>query len=119
KSLIKLKNNNSALDFNKRLLKSLIFKESKYYKTTVNAMLSVRYNIEQYKDNDALTDKDTEILLARQSIEELLKQQQHQSLKCIFKLLSLLYYEDDIEVTYVGVISDVKEARVNALEFLD
>src|SRR5690606_32428633 len=84
KSLIKLKNNNSALDFNKRLLKSLIFKESKYYKTTVNAMLSVRYNIEQYKDNDALTDKDTEILLARQSIEELLKQQQHQSLKCIF-----------------------------------
>ncbi len=119
KSLIKLKNNNSALDFNKRLLKSLIFKESKYYKTTVNAMLSVRYNIEQYKDNDALTDKDTEILLARQSIEELLKQQQHQSLKCIFKLLSLLYYEDDIEVTYAGVISDVKEARVNALEFLD
>ncbi|MBQ0769469.1 MAG: MFS transporter, partial [Bizionia sp.] len=119
KSLIKLKNKNSKLYFNKRLLKSLIIKESKYYKLTLNAMISVRYTIDESLQTLDLSDKDTEILLARQSIEELLKLQQHQSLKCIFNLLSLVYYEDDIEVTYSGLLSDVKEARVNALEFLD
>ena len=119
KSLIKLKNKNSKLYFNKRQLKSLILKESKYYKSTLNAMISVRYTIDESLKTVDFSDKATEILLARQSIGELLKLQQKQSLKCIFKLLSLVYYEDDIEVTYFGLLSDVKEARVNALEFLD
>lgn len=119
KSLIKLKNRNNKLYFNKRQLKSLIIKESKYYKLTLNAMISVRYTIDKSLETLDFSDKDTEILLARQSIEELLKLQQNQSLKCIFKLLSLVYYEDDIEVTYSGLLSDVKETRVNALEFLD
>ncbi|TYB76714.1 MFS transporter [Bizionia saleffrena] len=119
KSLIKLKNKNSKLYFNKRQLKSLIIKESKYYKSTLNAMISVRYTIDESSKTLDFSDKGTEILLARQSIEALLKQQQQHSLKCIFKLLSLAYYEDDIEVTYSGLLSNVKEARVNALEFLD
>ncbi|WP_452224466.1 Npt1/Npt2 family nucleotide transporter [Lacinutrix chionoecetis] len=118
KSLLKLRQRNPSLFYNKRVFKRAILRESKYYKNTIDAIASLQNTI----NNSLLepkNDSDTEVFIARQSLIEVLEEQLNSSLKCIFKLLSLVYDEADIDVTYSGLFSDIKEARVNALEFLD
>ncbi|WP_047545836.1 Npt1/Npt2 family nucleotide transporter [Psychroserpens sp. Hel_I_66] len=117
KALNKLEVSNVKLYFNKRLLRKFTVRESNYYKRTLDAIASIQFAI----DNDFNDEKinSTDILIARQNIIELLENQAETSLKCIFNLLSLVYEESDIEITYSALLSDVKEARINALEFLD
>ncbi|WP_231567309.1 Npt1/Npt2 family nucleotide transporter [Lacinutrix sp. Hel_I_90] len=118
RSLLKLKARNENLYFNKRILKREIIKESKYYKDTIDAIFSIQKDIK----NTALkpkNDNDIEVLIARESLTDVLEEQLETSLNCIFKLLSIIYDEADIKVSYSGVLSDVSEAKVNALEFLD
>ena len=119
KSLIKLRSKNKKLFFNKRLFKTEILNESKYYKETLDAIASIQNTIKQSENDVVEKDSDTEVLIAREGLIDVLDEQLELSLKCIFKLLSLVYDETDIEVTYSGLFSDIKEARVNALEFLD
>ncbi|MFD1061972.1 Npt1/Npt2 family nucleotide transporter [Winogradskyella litorisediminis] len=119
KALIKLKSKQENLYFNKRRFKKEIFREYKYAKQTVDALSSMQNIIHLNAESKINTDETREIEIAREAIVKLLEEQLNTSLKCIFKLLGILYDEADIEVSYSGLISDVKEAKINALEFLD
>lgn len=118
KALLKLRQKNQSLFYNKRIFKRVILREGRYYKNTIDAISSIQSAINQSL-LEPENDSDTEVFIARQSLIDVLNEQIDTSLKCIFKLLSLVYDEADINVTYSGLFSDVKEARVNALEFLD
>ena len=119
KYLMKLKVKNDKLYFNKRVFKNIIVNESKYAKTTLDVIASIQYQLEENSASESKTDEETEVQIARESLVDVLEGQLDTSLKCIFKLLSLVYEEADINVSYSGLLSDVKEARINALEFLD
>jgi len=118
KALLKLRQKNPSLFYSKRVFKRVILRESKYYKTTIDVIASIQHTINQVL-LEPENDSNTEVFIARQSLIDVLDEQLETSLICIFKLLSLVYDEADIGVTYSGLFSDVKEARVNALEFLD
>ncbi|TXE19635.1 MFS transporter [Psychroserpens burtonensis] len=119
KALNKLKNNDNGLYFNKRLLRNRIIKESAYYKRTLDAIASLQQVIHLELPDENSPHQSPELLIARQRIIEVLEGQTEDSLKCLFNLLSLVYEESDIEITYSALLSNVKEARINALEFLD
>nr|WP_256259802.1 MFS transporter [Winogradskyella luteola] len=119
RALIKLKSKNESLNFNKRRLKKEIIKECRYGKETLDALASMRHIIALNSIDTNSDDDRNEISIARKSIVEVLDEQLITSLKSIFNLLSLLYDEADIKVSYSGLMSDVKEAQINALEFLD
>ena len=119
KALIKLKTNNDTLYFSKRRLKKEIVRECRYGRESLDALASMRAIVNSEIDKGFPENQKNDILSARNSIIAVLDEQLHTSLKSIFKLLSLLYDETDIKVSYSGLISDVKEAQVNALEFLD
>ncbi|WAC02401.1 hypothetical protein N7U66_01380 [Lacinutrix neustonica] len=118
RSLLRLKARNENLFFNKRVLKREIIKESEYYKDTIDAIFSIQNDIKN-TSLEPKNDNDIELLIARESLIDVLEEQLETSLKIIFKLLSLIYDEADIKVSYSGLLSDIKEAKVNALEFLD
>lgn len=119
KALSKMRAKNPELYFNKRIFKREIIRESKYYKNTIDVIASIQNTISNNSDLENKNDNDIEILIARQSLIDVLEEQLETSLKSIFKLLGLVYDESDIDVTYSGLFSEVKEARLNALEFLD
>ena len=117
-ALNKLKLKNTSLYLNKGRLKSAIILESNYCKTTLNAIASLNRIIENSKV-DNCNDHAIEIAISRKAIVNLLEKQMDLSIRSIFKILELLYDEADINVSYNGIRSEVKEARINALEFLD
>lgn len=123
KALHKLKSKNQKLNFNSRVLRKEIIKECKYAKETLNIMASIHdiINASQQLESTVSYNNNlsNEILKARQSIIHVLEEQLDMSIKSVFKLLGLLYNEADIQVSYSGLVSDAKEARIYALEFLD
>ena len=119
-ALSKLKEKSRDLYISNRLIKSALFRECKFYKNTLIINKSIEQQIESPEDKHAITlDAKTEISIARTSIYDILIEQEQISLKNIFKLLSILYNKSDIEMSYEGLFSDIKEAKINALEFLD
>ncbi len=119
KSLSKLEKSNAKLNFNKRYIRNRILKESNYYKRSISAIASIQNIINNTLLEGDTSDNDTELLIARQSIIEIVEEQAQTSMESVFNLLSLVYEDSDIEISYTALLSDVKEARVNALEFLD
>ncbi|EDP94761.1 ATP/ADP translocase-like protein [Kordia algicida OT-1] len=119
RSLLKLSNKNKKLVFNARLLKNLILKEAKHYRQA----LVTKNILNQLINVDTSTESETvnvpEITEARSAIVEILEEQMETSLRTIFKLLTIIYDEADISIAYSGLLSNVEDARVNALEFLD
>lgn len=118
-SLAKLKNKNAKLVASERVLRQRILLESRFYKRTLDAIATLTHLINVETTTNAIRYESNEIRAARQSIIDLLEDQLEYSLRCIFNLLSVIYNQSDIEMTYSGLLSDVKEARLNALEFLD
>lgn len=119
KSLLKLKKKNSKLNYNLRILKNRIIIEARYYKRTLDAIATFENIISRDIEGDNEDDNATEISIARKSILNVLYEQKTESLKIIFNLLCFVYNEEDIKMSYSGILSDVKDARLNALEFLD
>ena len=119
KSLNKLQLNTPNLRMEQRQITKIILKESRYYKNTINAISTLKKMIENQEfeesDDDALTD----LLIARESLLEILEDQLEQSLECVFKLLSLKYDRIDIETAYYGLKSEIQDTKINAVEFLD
>ena len=112
RSLLKLSNRPIKLTFNIRILRSLILKEAKQYEDALLTSISLRLlneNINKYDTNDVQL-----IILARQNIIDILEEQIETSLKTIFKLLAIIYDENDIKITYSGLFSDENGAKVNA-----
>lgn len=120
KSLLKISNRNPSLSIDRRRVTKYILAESNYYKSIFNALATFTQLINrgQHQDEDP-TGKNTEILLAREALVLLLREQIDLSLSSIFTLLSIRYNQDDIMAAYVGLKSDNTAAKVNAIEFLD
>ncbi|MDO1500441.1 Npt1/Npt2 family nucleotide transporter [Winogradskyella maritima] len=119
KSLMKLKSKYESLQINKRRIKTLIIRECKYANDTIDAIASFKQILVIYPDDLKSENATSELDVARQSVVYILEEQLEQSFECVFKLLSLMYDEADINVSYSGIMSDVQEAKINALEFLD
>lgn len=117
-SLLKLKEGNENLFFNKRIFRLEILRESDYYKETVDTIFSIQNDIKSAsqlpKNNNY-----NKVFITRQRLIDILEEQLELSLSCIFKLLSIVYNESDIKVSYSGLLSDDNDAKMNALEFLD
>ncbi|WP_218841873.1 NTP/NDP exchange transporter [Winogradskyella ursingii] len=118
RALNKLKSKNESISISKRRLKKEVIRECKYGKETLTALASLRA-LNNAVGYDQPSDKEIELSIARKSIISVLEEQLDMSLKTVFQVLGLLYDEADIKVSYSGLISDVKEAQVNAMEFLD
>ncbi|UZO80267.1 MFS transporter [Aquimarina sp. ERC-38] len=120
KSLLKIKRKKPVLQINRTLINKYLHKESISYKNTINSIISLEYqNRLLLEHSEKLSDQQTEQHIARNEIILLLKQQLDLNLTAIFNLLSLLYDQTDIKVVYDGLKSDFKEAKMNAIEFLD
>lgn len=118
-SLLKLKRKGLSLNFDTNNLKRKILLECRYYKRTLDAVATFTSLLDKSKTMSLTDDVATQTRIARESILNVLTEQLDYSFKCIFKLLGLLYKESDIGMAYSGLLSDVKDARLNALEFLD
>ena len=118
KSLKKLRKNNQQLYISTRIIKAQILKESSNYKNILEIINSLQHliNAEVAKENATV---DQDIYEARKEMITSLEVSLENSLRCIFNLLSLIYNQEDINMTYVGIQSEIKEARINSLEFLD
>lgn len=119
KNIKKLLSNNPNLRIDKRRVTKLILTESKYYKNTIFAIESFNILTNEvvldHNENTAAYD----VLVAREGVVTVLREQLEQSLETIFALLSLRYNQEDITAAYYGIKSNDQEAKINAIEFLD
>ena len=118
KSLLVLKNKNISGGFSRRSIKKQIFKEITYHKKISEALLSIQHHIKQ---KSLLDSAEINMVLQqeREKLIDFLKLDLDYSLQSVFRLLSMIYNQNDIETTYIGIKSEVKDARINSLEFLD
>tara|TARA_R110002049_G_scaffold25194_9_gene88612 strand:- start:3437 stop:6250 length:2814 start_codon:yes stop_codon:yes gene_type:complete len=114
-SLIKILKKNTNLSVAPRVIKNQILRESSYYKNTLEIIASLQHLINKDLDNK----EGLELCEARVNLIPELEILLDNNLKCIFNLLSLVYNEEDIKMTYVGIQSEIKDAKINSLEFLD
>lgn len=118
KSLRKIRRKNLELVVSSRVLKSQIFKECSYYKNILEITCSLQHTINQ----DIVDEQNNSNQLkyeARNSLSGALELELAKSFKILFNLLSLLYNEEDIQITFNAINSDVKEAKINGLELLE
>ncbi|TVZ51301.1 Npt1/Npt2 family nucleotide transporter [Dokdonia sp. Hel_I_53] len=118
KSIKKLLLENPILSIDKRKITRHILRESTYYQTTINAIATFNDLINKSTIHN-ITHNQQDLLVARESIVSLLRNQLDASLESIFALLSLRYNQEDISAAYYGLKSDTAEAKINAIEFLD
>jgi|TARA_R110002020_G_scaffold474772_3_gene707159 AAA family ATP:ADP antiporter len=119
KSLNSLKMKYPNISVDQRLLTQILLKEGTFYKNTIYAIAILKDVLAEETEDDLDTDTETERMIARENLLEVLLVQLDQSLECIFKLLSLKYDQADIDTAYYGLKSDTKEVQINAVEFLD
>jgi len=123
KSLLKFRRKNVDLNVNQKTIKRLVLKETKYYRNSINitATLNAIINSNETSGNSNKVTNDTlvETQTARKELLFTIEEQVHQNLKQIFRLLSLIHDRADIDVVYNGLLSEIKDAKINALEFLD
>ncbi len=119
KSLLKLSSKNPSLTIDKRKISRYILLESNYYQSTLNALATFTKLVNNPPADSQDEAKETEVLLAREAIVLILKEQVDQSLHSIFTLLSIRYNQEDISAAFLGIKSKDDTARINAIEFLD
>ena len=117
-SLAKLKKKSSNLLITRKLIKNQIVRESNYYRNILEIITSIQHVI-----NEELVDEkssaEQQIYEARKNLITALEHELENTLESLFKLLSMLYNEEDINMTFVGIKSEIKEAKINSLELLD
>ena len=118
-SLNNLKSKNEGLRFNRRRLSKIIMSEISYYRNSIISIKTLQEIISESLVNEPKSEKELQLLSAREHLIATVDYQMRLSQDCIFKLLSLNYRQSDIDVAYHGLTSESQEARVNALEFLD
>ena len=117
-SLLKLKQNNISFGFSRRLVKNQIIKESYYYKNILEICASIHQTIDS-EISDENNNQNSLLSESRNKLLDLLEKNLDNSLRSIFNLLSIIYNENDVEMTFVGIQSEIKDARLNSVEFLD
>lgn len=118
KALKRIKSVDSNLTVHQKIIKKYIIKESDYYKNILEISISLQENI----DKNLIDDINSDIQIINESRKKLgegLALELNKSFKIIFNLLGLYYNEDDIEITFDGIKSEIKEAKINSYELLD
>jgi AAA family ATP:ADP antiporter len=118
KALKRIKRFDSNLIINQKIIKKYILKESAYYKN----ILEISSSLKQYINKNLIVDANATAQItneSRKKLGEALELELNKSFKILFNLLSLYYNEGDIEITFNGIKSDVKEAKMNSYELLD
>jgi AAA family ATP:ADP antiporter len=118
KSLRKIRRKNTDLTVSSRVLKGQIFNETQYYKNILEILTSL-----QHTTNKNLVDENMESdqsrYEARKELSDALELELEKSFLILFNLLSLLYNEEDIQMTFDAIKSEIKEAKINSLELLE
>ncbi|NNE76619.1 MAG: hypothetical protein HKN31_06045 [Pricia sp.] len=107
-----------TLRFNRFRVAAKIFEECRLYHQTLSAMhtqIIVSYRNRKKSRHEVKPDERD----ARSSLLELLERRLDAGLERIFKLLGLKYSQKDVQIAYLGLLSDKEEARNNAIDFLD
>lgn len=118
RALSNIKRKSPRLIFNQLKVVKIIFDECKLYQKTLTAMHTEI--IQQYRNR-----RKTKILVsaeereARAALLDLLEHRLESGLERIFKLLGLKYQQQDVDIAYLGLMSEKHEAQHNAIEFLD
>lgn len=118
KSLRKVRRKNANLTISSRVIKSQIFKECSYYKNVLEILTSIQHVI----NKDLVDEKNTQNLAiyeARKNLTTALELELKKSFLILFNLLSLLYNEEDIQITFDAIKSEIKEAKINSIELLE
>ena len=119
KALNKLKTNFLNLKFDKQVIKSCIFDETKYY----YKILSLLYQYQRISENENLTilqnNDSNRIIDAQKLLLRALEEKLNATLERIFRLLGLRYLSQDIYNIYLGIISKQSDLKANAVELLD
>ncbi len=116
-SLVKILKKNKNLTVSSRIIKNQILRESSYYKNTLEIIVSIQ-NLAATEANLSGVEM-AELNVVRNHLITELEILLDNNLKAIFNLLSLVYNPEDIKMTYIGIQSEIKEAKINSLEFLD
>ncbi len=116
-SLVKILKKNKNLTVSSRIIKNQILRESSYYKNTLEIIVSIQ-NLAATEANLSGVEM-VELNVVRNHLITELEILLDNNLKAIFNLLSLVYNPEDIKMTYIGIQSEIKEAKINSLEFLD
>jgi len=123
RSLNRLLEKGTRIPLDTRSWSKLLVREGVFYRKTISAIVSLKQIIEDTLSKEVNSsleyDASTEILIARESLLEILENQLDQGLETIFKLLSLRYDHSDIETAYYGLKSTNKDTKINSIEFLD
>lgn len=118
KALRKILCKNAEITLSKRILKKQITKETNYYKNILEANISIQHLIN--KDLvDEINPKKQTLYEGRKNLSDALEEELKKSFVILFNLLSLLYTEEDIQITFNAFKSKNKEAKINALELLE
>ncbi|WP_405565829.1 Npt1/Npt2 family nucleotide transporter [Polaribacter sp. Asnod6-C07] len=118
KALRKIHKKDLDLVPSKRIIRKQITKESGYYKHILESIISIQYLIN--KDLvDEINNENQTIYEGRKILSDALEQELKKSFSIIFNLLSLLYSEEDIQITFNAIKSNHKEAKINSLELLE
>jgi len=118
RALSNIKRKSPRLIFNQLKVVKIIFDECKLYQKTLSAMHTEI--IQQYRNR-----RKTKVLVsteereARAALLDLLEHRLESGLERIFKLLGLKYQQQDVDIAYLGLMSEKHEAQHNAIEFLD
>jgi AAA family ATP:ADP antiporter len=108
-----LRNLYPHLDFYPKGIAQRILAEAELYQNTLT-VLYAQGKVEQVK-----SEKDAEVIDARESLVGLLKKKLDNNLERIFRLLGLKYPPEDIFKIFQGLNSEQFDLSVNAIEFLD
>lgn len=121
KALKKICRKNSSLEPSKRYIKNQIFKETNYYKNILQVIISVQHIINKELVDEKNTNQQSmqSIYEARIKLTSTLELELQKSLSILFNLLSLMYGEEDIQITFNAFKSKQEEAKINALELLE
>ena len=120
RSLLKIKKKRSSLQIHKKRIVRDLHRESSTYKNTIYSIITLEHANQLLENaSTSLTDQQVEQQTARHEVLLVLKEQLDLNLNAIFNLLSLLYDQADMNVVYKGLKSELKEAKINAIEFLD
>ena len=109
---------NENLFSRKRLLKSFIVKESAYYKSILQILISLQNLVNQDLLNESKV-SNQKIYEGRVKLINALDEELDKSFSILFNLLSLVYNYNDIKIIQNAINSAIKEAKINSLELLE
>ena len=118
KALRKIKRKNLNLTVSTRVVKNQIYKECGFYQDILEVSTAIQHTIN--KDLvDEVNANNKAIYEARINLSNALELELNKSFLTLFNLLSLLYNEEDIQIIFRAMKSEIKEAKINAIELLE